>query len=110
IVNGDFQHFAAIDDVVIHKNIDVRSDMALLSQDTIAQPRIFIPTPIQRFTDVLWRTFDPNFRASAGELCQVACDLKGNHRRELSSAWPALSVYTVLSTGFYLSCLLRVQN
>ena len=75
------QHLIAPNYFAVYKDVDMRAHFTLLSQYAIEQSPMSSPQLAQGFTHIGRRTVEPDFCLTAGEFGQVACDLKGDHRR-----------------------------
>ena len=84
-VERRIQHFVAPDDAAVHKNVHVLPDLALLSQDPIAQPAVAVPKLVQSFAYRRRLRINLYFGVAASEVGQMACDLKSNHLPQCAS-------------------------
>src|SRR5215475_1273587 len=65
------QSLISTHDLTVHKNVDVRADLSLFSQDPITQPRMPAPELTQRVADALRVALDLDLRLAAGEFSQI---------------------------------------
>ena len=64
---------------------DVLPDLALLSQDAIAQPTVAVPKLVQSFAYRRRLRINLYFGIATSEVRQIACDLKSNHLPQCAS-------------------------